>query len=101
MPEPRTTPPEAKASMPEARTTPPEARTPTPEAKTSMPEAKAPMPATVPALPTVSASLCVPWHRARHEQRHQQCEQHSPLLPRAYGLVPVAHRDLLVHHPVY
>jgi len=65
-----------------------------PEPRTTMPEPRTTMPAAVSTTPRV------PWHRARYEQCHQQREQYSPLLPRARGLVPVAHRDLLAHHPV-
>jgi hypothetical protein len=53
--------------------------------KTRTDKAMAAMPKVVPPMATVPTTPRVPWHRARHEQCHQQREQHSPLLPRARG----------------
>jgi len=60
-------------------------KTRTDKAMAAMPKVVPAMPKVVPTMAAVPAPPRVPWHRARHEQCHQQREQHSPLLPRARG----------------
>src|SRR5262249_50836820 len=70
-------------------------------------EARATMAQAVPAMaktmatgaPATAAAVStpprVPWYCADHEQRYQQPEQYHPPPPRARGLVPTVHHDLL------
>ena len=56
------------------------------------------MPAMVPEVMATEAMATtprMPWHCARHEQRHQYDDSPHPLLPHARCLVPVTHRDHL------